>query len=161
MASLQSLYLFPVYQTREEYRAKRGVEAPPFDLTRPVKSWFDPAAAASPRRKLVYDNVIALADNGSPLSGPDGQPFLEPLLIDREKAATVNIPVKDFTGKIQETPTIGFEVPVPCRALSENETLVFGWGGAVQVVESNVDQTIGFGPEDRRLLKAIAKKLGV
>ena len=95
---LANLHLFPVYQTREEYRQKTGQEAPPFDPGKPVKSWCDPAAMASTRRKLIYENVVAIADSGRPLAGPNGQPMLEPLMIDREFAAVVNIPVKDFTG---------------------------------------------------------------
>jgi hypothetical protein len=162
MRPLSSLYLFPVFQTREEYLKSVGVPAPQFDPSRPVKSWFDPNAAASPRRTVVYDNALALASNGYPLSDEKGRPFLEPLLMTREHAATVNIPVKDFAGRIPETATVGFEVPVPCRDLKPGEVLTFGMGGLVYVVEESQNTTpTAFTVEDRQVLLAIAKKLGV
>lgn len=160
---LANLYLFPVYQTREEYRQKTGMEAPPFDPTKPVKSWFDPTAASSTRRKLVYDNVVAIADNGLPLADTSGHPMLEPLMIDREFAAVVNIPVKDFTGQIQEAHPVGVEIPVPLRALDPGEELFFGFGGVVMVRNPKEFEKleVGFLHEDRLLLRAIASKLGI
>lgn len=160
---LNTLYLFSVYQTREEYRTAIGKDAPPFDPAKPIKSWFDPKAGENARRKLVYENVLAIADNGAPLVDEKGKPFLEPLLIDREDAAAVNIPVKDFTGKIQEQPTSTREVPVPMRALTENEELVLGLMGLVSVRNKAAldEQTTGFTLHDRAMLQAIAVKLGV
>lgn len=157
---LSSLYLYPVFQTREDFARVVGAAPPPFDPARPVKCWYDPEAGKSPRRSLVYDNVIALADSGRPLADENGSPYLEPLLLSREAAATVNIPVKDFAGRIPETATIGYEVPVPCRALASNETLIFDFGGLVMVADG-IDGAEFFGPQDRALLHAIAKKLGV
>jgi len=160
--SIQTLYLFPVFQTREDYRNKVGNEPPPFDPSKPVKSWFDPQALSNPRRKIVYDNVLAIADNGIPLVDGDGKPFFEPLLIDREDAATVNIPIKDFAGKIPEQQTTGTEVPVPLRALMPNEELVVGWGNLVTVRNKTfLIETAHFTVDDRKLLHAIAVKLGV
>ena len=162
MQPLSSLYLFPVYQTRDEYETKTGVAAPPFNPAWPVKSWADPAAANSPKRSVVYENVLALADSGKPLVDGEGRPMLEPLMMPRERAAVVNIPVKDFTGRIPETATIGFEVPVPCRALVEDEQLTLGFGDLVYVERKSTEQTpTSFSVEDRQLLHAIAKKLGV
>lgn len=158
---LQTLYLFPIFQTREEYKAVMGIDPPPFNPFKPLKSWFDPKAAENPRRKIVYDNVLALADNGTPLVDLNGQPLLEPLLIDREDAAVVNIPVKDFSGRIQEQHPIGHEVPVPLRPLTENEELVIGLMGLVQVRnKAAIEETAGFTAGDRALLLAIATKLG-
>lgn len=157
---LSSLYLFPVFQTREDFARVMGTAAPPFNPARPVKSWFDAEARKSSRRSVVYDNAIAMADSGRPLADENGHPYLEPLLLDREFAATVNIPVKDFSGRIQETPTIGFEVPVPCRELAPGESLFFAIGGAVMVTDGE-DTSEFFGPKDRALLVAIAQKLGV
>jgi len=162
MRPLSSLYLFPVYQTREDYFKGTGVQAPPFDPGRPVKCWFDPNAATSPRRTVVYDNALALSGNGYPLADERGRPFLEPLLLTRDHAATVNIPVKDFSGRIAETPTVGFEVPVPCREPKASEVLVFGLGGLVYVTDESQNLTpTAFTLEDRQVLLAIAKKLGV
>lgn len=160
--SLQILYLFPVFQTREAYKGTIGVEPPPFDPAKPVKSWFDPQAHTNPRRKIVYDNVLAVAENGMPLNDADGKPFFEPLLIDRDEAGRVNIPVKNFTGEIPEQPTIGSEVPVPLRPLTPNEELVVGFGGLVTVRNKTfLIETAHYTVEDRRLLHAIAVKLGV
>ena len=160
---LANLYLFPVYQTREEYQQKTGLEAPAFDPAKPVKSWCDPAAATATRRKLVYDNVIAMADTGRPLADANGQPMLEPLMIDKDFAAVVNIPVKDFTGRIPEQAAIGVEIPVPLRPLEKGEELFFGFGGVVMVrnIEAFEKIEVGFLHEDRLLLRAIASKLGV
>lgn len=160
---LANLYLFPVYQTREEYRQKTGMEAPPFDPTKPVKSWCDPAAAAATRRKLVYDNVIAMADTGLPLADANGNPMMEPLMIDKDFAAVVNIPVKDFTGRIPEQASTGVEIPVPLRALEAGEELIFGFGGIVMIRNTKEFEEIkvGFLHEDRLLLRAIASKLGI
>ena len=36
---------FPVYRSREAYRAARGMDAPPYDYNRPIKRWQDPDAA--------------------------------------------------------------------------------------------------------------------
>lgn len=161
--SIQTLYLFPIFQTREEYRNKIGNEPPPFDPSKPVKSWFDPQALSNPRRKIVYDNVLAQADNGAPLVDADGKPFFEPLLIDREDAAAVNIPIKDFTGQIPEQQTTAEpEVPVPMRALMPNEELVMGFGNLVTVRNKTfLIETAHFTVDDRKLLHAIAVKLGV
>lgn len=160
---IAELYLFPVYQTREAYRQATGVEAPPYDPTLPTKSWCDPSAAQSTRRKVIYENVIAYAENGAPFAGPDGKPMLEPLMIDKDFAAVVNIPVKDFTGKIQEQPVSDNEIPVPMRALDPEEELYFAFGGTVAVRNKKLFQStqVGFLETDRVLLRSIAEKLGV
>ena len=36
---LDKLYLFPYYQSREQYRAATGEEPPAFDPTRPPQYW--------------------------------------------------------------------------------------------------------------------------
>lgn len=163
MKPLSSLYLFPVYQTRDEYRLKTGREAPPFNPARPVKSWEHPAAVNNVSRKVVYPWVIALDDHGRPLTDERGRPFFEPMMLDREDAATVNIPAKDFSGRLPEVATVGIEVPVPCRGLAEEEELtLFGPGGLVMVSLPEDRLTpVSFTIEDRNLLRAIAKALGV
>jgi hypothetical protein len=156
------LYLFPVYQTREAYKQATGVEAPPYDPTKPLKSWFDPKAAESTSRKLVYERVIAYADNGMPLASLDGKPVLEPLLIDRLVAATVNIPPKG--PNIPDAPTTGLEIPVPLRALYADEELYFQFGGSVAVKNKALFGQLeagNFTAADRALLQAIAEKLGI
>jgi hypothetical protein len=158
---ISQLYLFPAFQTREAYRLATGMEAPPYDPSRPLKAWFDPKALENPRRKIVYENVIAYAANGAPLVGPDGKPVLEPLVIDREIAATVNIPPKG--PGLPEQPVTGQEVPVPLRPLASNEELFFQFGGSVAVRNTDLIDNMesGFTVRDRVLLRAIADKLGV
>ena len=159
---LDSLYVFRIYQTREEYEQATGRPCPPWTPAKPPKLWFDAAAASNPRRNVVYDNVVAYAANGSPAKGPDGKPMIESLVLTRDEASTVNIPPKgpgysNIPGA--DVPS----VPVPIRALEKNEELFFGFGGGVFV--RNLDHQgqveVGFSNDDRALLKAIAGKLGV
>ena len=158
---ISQLYLFPVFQTREAYRLATGMEAPPYDASKPLKSWFDPRALDNPRRKVIYENVIAYAANGAPLVGPDGKPVLEPLVIDKEIAAAVNIPRKG--PGIPEQPVTGQEIPVPMRPLAANEEFFFQFGGSVAVRNTDLVDSLesGFTVRDRTLLKAIADKLGI
>ncbi|HUQ92612.1 MAG TPA: hypothetical protein VM120_13115 [Bryobacteraceae bacterium] len=158
---IAKLYLFPAYQTREAFQQATGIEPPPFDSQKPVKSWFDPQALASPRRNVIYENAIAYADNGAPLADSNGKPVLESLLITRESAATVNIPPKGLD--LPSIPTVGVEIAVPLRALEPNEELYFQWGGSVAVKNTELFNKAegGFSAEDRLLLRAIAAKLAV
>ncbi|MBL8229015.1 MAG: hypothetical protein JNL98_11075 [Bryobacterales bacterium] len=160
---ISNLYLFPVYQTREAYRQATGMEPPPYDENKPVKSWFDPRAMENSRRKIVYENVIAYAANGAALVGPDGKPVLEPLMIDRDFAATVNIAPK--AAGVPDVPHTGEEIPVPIRALEPNEELYFQFGGSVAVKNKDLfgklTESGGFTAEDRILLRKIAEKIGV
>ena len=64
---LQELHLFPYFQTREDYSAKMGHDAPAWNPDRPPKAWEDPKASASARRNVVYDFVVAYAESGAPL----------------------------------------------------------------------------------------------
>lgn len=133
---IRNLYLFPVFQTREDYRNQTGQDAPLYDENRDIKSWYDPTAAAHPRPKITYDRVIALGDDGrSPAVDDQGQPFFEPLVIERDWAARVNIPPKAI-GQVPDRPTTGKEVPVPCRALRPTEFLKLQFGGTLALVDT-------------------------
>jgi hypothetical protein len=159
---IDNLYLFPYYQTREQYAKATGKEPPEFDSTKSPKSWFDPAAAAdaSTRRSVVYENVIAGNADGYAIAGEDGKPMLEAMLLSKAEAATVNIPLKVSANE----PGAGApEVPVPLRNLEPEEYLDFGFGGNVIVHNRNFETEVpaNFSLQDRNLLKAIAKKLGV
>lgn len=157
---LHHLYRFPVFQTREAYRQATGREAPPYDPAKPPKSWFDPDAAANPRRRLVYETVVAYAENGFPLVDAEGKPVLEPLVIDRDFAAVVNIPNK--LGSPDQTVS-GPEIPVPLRPLESGEEMYLQFGGSVAVKNKALFDAVAttYGAEDRALLRAIAEKLGV
>ncbi len=155
---LHHLYIYPVYSTREEYRAATGQEPPPFNPARPSQHWFDPEAAKSSRRFLVYDRVLAVDERGVAKRDANGKPYFEQLILPREEAATVNIPPKKAANE-----TFLPDVPPPCRELHEDEELTFDFGGIVVVRNKNfAGQTVvGFTLDDRELLRAIARKLNV
>lgn len=161
--SITNLYLFPTYATREEYQKATGQEAPPWNPYRQPKSWFDPNARSSPSRRVVYDRALATdPDTGGVVAGPDGQPMLDALVLDRDEAASVNIPAKGLGAT--NVPGAGRPgIPVPLRPLEPNEKLFFDFGGIVAVKNLDLFEQIesGFTNQDRSLLKAIAKQLGV
>ena len=155
---IAKLYRFPYFQTREAFLEANGYEAPPFTTSRPPKYWIDEEARSSPRRVVVYENAIAYAANGSPLVGPDGQPVVESLSMFREDAFTVNIPPVGANVAGANQP----DVPVPLRALTDEEELFFAMPGVVAVrLKSHQEPDRGFTEEDRSLLQAIARQLGL
>ncbi len=159
---ISNLYLYPLFQTREAYFQATGKEAPAYDPTKPVKCWFDPRAADSPQRRIVYERTVAYADNGMPMVGPDGKPFLEPMVLDKAVAATVNIAPKG--PELRDEPVTGVEIPVPVRALEPGEELYLQFGGTVAVRNNLLwaaDVEVGFRGSDRALLQAVAEKLGI
>ncbi len=165
---LDSLYRFPYYQTRDAYRAVTGQLPPPFNPNRPPKYWFDSKAAESTRRNVVYDPILGVAANGLPLADKDGKPVLDILVLNKDEAATVNIPpngVDPVTGTAYtNVPGADVpEVPAPLRPLAPNEELIFDFGGIVAVKNVDLFKTlkVGFTYQDRAMLEAIARKLGV
>jgi hypothetical protein len=158
---LEKLHLFPYYQTREAYEAATGVAPPKFDGTRPPKYWFDPAAKDSTRRNIIYDQILAYAANGSPLVDENGKPMLDFLMLYKEEALAVNIPPKGI-GTANIPGADKPEVPPPLRALRPDEELFFPFPGVVAVrIKGTLEPDRGFTEEDRELLLAIARKLGV
>ena len=157
--SLDRLYLFPLYQTRDSYTQATGQEAPAFDPQRPPKYWFDPEAEKSLRRNVVYDTVVCYLENGGLLLDEAGKPQVESMILLKQEAATVNIPPNETNVPGASVPC----VPVPLRALDADEELVLGFGGVVLVRNKSIseDTTEGFTPSDRALLQAIARKLNV
>src|SRR5258708_22975289 len=91
---ISNLYLFPVYQTREAYKAATGQDAPAYDPAKRLKAWFHPAALANPPRQIVYHTALSLAAHGHAIAAPYATPMLEPLLIDRDAATRVKTAVK-------------------------------------------------------------------
>lgn len=162
MFPINDLYLYPFFQTRDEYFQATGQEAPDWDPSRPVKSWFDPEARNSNRRTFLYDNVLMYDRNGMVLSDEKGIPQVEQLALLREEAARVNILPRermvDYGPGSKVAP-----IPVPMRPLTESEELVFTFGGVVAVRKKNAYKDIvnAFTVQDRRLLAKIAEKLGV
>ena len=159
---LDSLYLFPYYQSQEDYAKATGSTAPAFNPNRQPKYWQDPKAKDSTKRTVVYNQALAVAENGVPLVGSDGKPMLDLLVLSRDEAATVNIPYKG-PGATNIPGAGAPEVQPPLRALESNEELGFGFGNTVYVHNTDYpfDNGGSFTAADRLLLKAIAMKLGV
>ena len=114
----------------------------------------------SPRRNVVYDNVLAISDNGTLLRDDQNQPVLDTLVLTKEIAATVNIPP---TGRTNVEGAGQPEIQMPLRPLADNEELFFRFGGVVAVrnKETYAFTQFGFSQADRLLLQSIGKKLGV
>ena len=162
--NLDRLYLYPYCQNREAYEAANGQPCPPWDPTRRPKRWADPSAANSTEDFVVYDRVLATDPKElakGPLTGPDGKPYFKSLILPKEIAATVNIPPSVANAPGADAPPY----EPPCRALEPNEELFFDPLGFGVVMVKNTDlYSVGensFTAQDRVLLRAIAKKLGV
>jgi hypothetical protein len=159
---LDSLYIYPYYPTREAFEAATGKPCPPWNPNLPPKYWFDPKAAESTRRNVVYDNTLVYSLDGTILQDAAGKPMLDVLVLTKEQAALVNIPDKR-TGAANIPGADRPEVPVPLRLPAEGEEIFFIFGQTVavrnKVAWEETQNT--FTAKDRRLLKAIADKLGV
>ena len=171
MAGIETLYRFPVFQTREEYKQATGKEAPPYNPSLPVKSWFDPDPPKADEYGDVYYLGLALAADGRTpaVQAGSGLPFLRKFRIKAEHAGVVNIPVKKFDGSVQDPGSFStlaaLDVPFPCRNLLPEEELRFGFGATVQVhLKSTTAVPVESGatdPEVKALLVAINSKLDV
>lgn len=137
MAGLGTLYLFPVYQTREQYKAATGRDAPAWNPNLPTKSWYDPNPPPADDDGFVQYLMIGLGPDNKTPGVKEGKPYLRMTRILRTFAMTVNIGPKAFDGSIQDPGSLSkvadYEVPVPCRPLAQDEELHFGWGGLVNV----------------------------
>jgi hypothetical protein len=162
MFPINDLYLYPSFQTRDEYFKATGEEAPEWNPNKPVKSWFDPAARNTNKRTFLYDVVLMYDRNGMVIPDEKGVPQVEQLALLREEAASVNIlpreKMVDYGPGSKVAP-----IPVPMRALKENEELVFTFGGvvAVRLKDAFRNTVNAFTVQDRQLLEKIAQKLGV
>lgn len=159
---LDKLHMFPVYSTRERYLKATGQEAPPFDPKRPPKFWFDPQATESGRRNVLYDTVIMLDHNNRPLPDAHGNPQFEPLVLTAKEAASVNIPYQESAN--EEGSGVP-PVPVPLREPDPDEEMFIDKAGVVSIRNKKLwaqDASRNvFSAEDREVLRAIARKLGV
>lgn len=156
---LENYYLFPRYQTREDYHKATRQEAPPFDERRAPKYWRDPIALQAPRNNVVYGNVILMGPRGTAVVGSDGTPQLDALVLTRNEAAAVNIPPNGANVPGADAP----EIPVPLRDLEPGMALEFGFGGVIRVRDTSVEELTGpgwFTAADRELLRKIAQAVG-
>ncbi len=91
---LQDFYTFAVYQSREDFEAKTGQKAEPFDPRRRVKLWRDP----SPKHTLSFIGLGYLAlytaidrtFNNFPKEDAGGHPIVGDMAIPIEEAKQYN-----------------------------------------------------------------------
>lgn len=159
---LNTLYLFPVFQTREEYFNATGEQAPPWNPNKPVKTWFDPAARKSTRRTIIYDYSLMYHENGTLVLDKTGHPLLDTLALLKEDAAQVNM-LPDEKQVDYGWGSRVASIPVPLRQLNPSEELVLTFGNVVAVRDksASVSDPTAFTFSDRQLLEKIAQKLGV
>ncbi len=81
--SIRELALFKTF-TRDSYREAFGVEAPPFDPSRVIKTWFDSTADTSAPDNVAVYNTLARNDQNK-------WEFRQ-LVMPASEAATVNLP---------------------------------------------------------------------
>lgn len=172
MAGLDTLYLFPVYQTREQYKAATGQDAPAWTPNAPTKSWFDPNPPPADEDGFVQYLMVGLGPDGKTPGVKDGKPYLRLTRILRTFAMTVNIGQKAFDGSVQDPGSLSqfadYEVPVPCRPLAQDEELHFGWGGLVSVRKKFEAPPAGGGtataapdPELKKIMLEVLSKLDI
>lgn len=169
---LSTNFMFPHYTSRQDYEAKTGKSCPPWDGTKPVKRWEDPAAAAKGRTRAscTYLVLAVNEETGLPLQDQDGKPYLETIALPAVEAGAVNIPTDHTTNDYAREPAW----PDPLKPLGPNETLIFDHANMTrqtvlirdlaQYAEIANQQAVAAGkfmPEDRALLQAIAAKLEV
>jgi hypothetical protein len=159
---LDTLFIFPYFQTREAFEKATGRPCPPWNPNLPPKYWFDPKASESTRRNVVYENSLVYSLDGTILQDANGRPMLDVLVLVKEQAASVNIPDKTL-GAANIPGADKPEIPVPLRLPNADEELFFIFGQTVAVRNKKAwEQTQNtFTYQDRQLLKAIAEKLGV
>jgi hypothetical protein len=162
--TIDKLFLFPYYQTPEDYEKATGKPCPPWNPAFRQKHWEDPSAKNTGDDFVLYPIVLAtdMKVTGAALRGPDGQPYTRQMVIPYEAAITVNIPP---VGSLPSGSAVLPPYPCPMRPLEPNEQLFFEPVMATPAVKntdlyvSNLANT--FTAADRTLLQAIAKKLGV
>lgn len=164
--TLSELQKFPVYQTCEA-AAVAGVACPVYDPAKPVKSWVDlNPPPADFEGNIKYLSICLARDRKTP-AVQSGKPFLCEFTLPAAEAPRLNIPVKNFTGRIQDVPQRHGEVPVPMRALRADEELYFGFGGLPML--RTVDSTPVSGGETpsvdiarlEQLLQTVLAKLDI
>lgn len=128
IASIEKLFVFPVYHTRE--LVPPGTGLPAYNPTLKVKSWFDPNPPAADEDGNVSYLMIAATKDGETALARDGKPYLRQTVIPRTEAMTLNIPPK--APNKPDLPQIG-EWQVPCRPLADDEELFFAYGGRPEV----------------------------
>jgi len=151
------LALFEVFKTREAYKAKFGVDPPPFDERERPMYWFDSTPDLTDMEAEVTYLTVRPVSN---------VPTLQRMSVPVWEAIRVNIPDTPEQGAKGIGPYIKTPRPMPIRELLTNESLFqtspFEYGvmrSDLKVLED--EKAESFTPKDRVMLKAIAAKLGV
>jgi len=155
--SLSAIYLFPVYQRREDL----SPEPPPPDYNKRAKHWFDPAfvGAEDDGEPVVYRVVQIHPKTQRPVLGPDGKPRVVPLWMTKAEAGSVNIPYGDRANEVTPDMPIFASVPVPLRELHPMEEIRMGEGPMAGPIVVNkafeVAAPTAFTEADRKVLQRI------
>lgn len=158
---IETLYLFPIYSSRANYRAKTGKEAPPWNPLKPIKAWIDESIVSKPRGFVYYD-VVETDEANNYVAGPDGCPVIKSWPVALSEAGKINLPDEDGTFTQDQLATA---VPVPIRKLRLEEELVFFGPGNVVLVRNKIlyrlemEQAAVFLGSDRAILLGLELKL--
>lgn len=120
---LDRYYAVPVYNTQEAAKAA-GLNPPPFDKNKPIKTWFLPAEAARLGLNFSYSGIQKSEDGNSAT--------VETILIPRKEVPLLNVPPGIAIGG-DERIDVSYAYPIPLKPLPEGAKLVVGWGGVVSV----------------------------
>lgn len=157
------IHLFPYYQTREEYRAVTGKDAPAWNPHLLPKYWEDIGLSARNGGKPNIEYQVIAVDPVTRNLVVDalGHYYLETMVIPVQEAENVNIPPKKAGVPDVVDPNTGRTIQgcvrMPVRALEMNEYLEWtAFGGlTVKVREKPVqphDQIVGaINDQDERL----------
>ncbi len=158
-----------IVQSRAQYLAKYGQEAPPYDWSRPKKTWIDNRVFSDPDLEIEYTGV-QLDRNDKPIQDGDTRNVvLRAFKLYPEIATSANLPPEPAPADAEMTPAqramFKRRVPEPLE-LQPGERVVIepGASSALAVDDGKPDLSAGgsgFTDADRQLLIRVATKLGV
>lgn len=149
---VDSLALFETY-TRDSYRAAFGMEAPPWDPSRPAKAWFDSTANAVSAGHTVTYQAVARDANGNWA--------LQPMTLPAADAAAVNFPQSIVYPPYVILPTSATRGGAPVNPVylsleSEARALMAALGGTEIVDQGvNVFAPVLYPPDELRRMWVI------
>ena len=157
---ISDVYKFPVYNSARDFKNKTGREAPPFDPSKPVKTWADPFALDK-RFPVNVSYDVVMIDPAT------NTPIFTSLSLRRQEASEYNIP-GDEAGKNE---SIAFEkdTPIPIEQAKIRPGEVLGDdplpGVVVVLIDPSKKDAVAatvdtFTVQDRQLLHKIAKAVG-
>jgi hypothetical protein len=155
---LEEAFIYPYYQTREDYEKATGKPCPPYlDNGRP-KYWEGTVEAdADPDLSIRFS--VPYTSRGGVSRSVDGTPRVSFLDLKPEEITRVNIPPKQVGSFPGSTSAVEIQPPME---LLPNERLEFQAGiAAAQLRIRRIDKIPTTATmSERQLLEAIAKKVG-